>query len=45
MSSMYKANHAVWATRPLSSALITYASQDVMHLFELRQTILEQVIA
>ena len=45
MSSMYSANHAVWATRPLTPKLIAYASQDVHFLFELREAILARVTA
>ena len=45
MSSMYKADYAVWQRRPLTPALLRYASQDVCHLFDLREKILEQVMA
>lgn len=45
MKSMYAADYAVWQRRPLTPALTRYASQDVCHLFNLREKILERVMA
>jgi exonuclease 3'-5' domain-containing protein 1 len=36
-SSMYRDNHAFWATRPLTPLMLAWASGDVQSMFKLRQ--------
>ena len=41
--SVYKENHAFWATRPLTAQMVEWASGDVRFMFELYHRQVEQV--